>query len=103
MTDKPTVSKMETVALKHYNPQIKDTKYIIDGNGIGRITFGNPERERGTNQVDHLVTDTLTNTAWFVDKADWGCRQVSVSLDLDKAKGLIALLQKYVEFKEAEE
>lgn len=98
MTDEPTVSKIETIALKHYNPQIKDTKYII--NGIGWITFGNPECERGTNQVDHLVTDTLTNTAWFVDKADWGCRHVSVSLDLDKAKGLIALLQKYVEFKE---
>ena len=102
MTDKPTVSKMETVALKHYNPQIKDTQCILCM-GIGRITLGNPECERGTNQVDYLVTNTLTNTAWFMDKADWKCRHVSVSLDLDKAKGLISLLQKYVEFKEVEE
>ena len=85
-----------------YDIKIKDTKCILC-EGIGKITFGNSERERGTNQVDYLVTDTFTKTDWFMDKANWGCRQVSISLDLDKAKALISLLQKYVEFKEDEE
>lgn len=74
-----------------YGAWIKDI-HVILCKDIGRITFGNEERERGTNQVDYLVTDTLTNTDWYMDKRDWKCRQVSVSLDVKKAKGMIELL-----------
>ena len=63
--------------------------------GVGRIKIG--------DRVDHLVTTTYTNTQWFTERSSWKCRQASITIDVKKAKGLIKLLQKYVEYKEESE
>ena len=82
-----------------FKTEFKDFRYIMC-KGIGRISLADDIQENGHHQVDYLITDTLTNTDWFIDRRDWKCRQVSVSLDVKKAKGMIELLQKYVEYKE---
>jgi len=63
--------------------------------GAGRIKIG--------DRVDHLVTTTYTNTQWFTERSSWKCRQASITIDVKKAKKLIELLQKYVEYKEDKE
>ena len=67
------------------------------------IIFGDKTCQSGTHQVDYLITDTLTNTSWFVDKEDWKTRQVSLSLNLEKAKEIKSILEEYIEYMEKKE
>ena len=67
------------------------------------IIFGDKKCQRGTHQVDYLVTETLTNTDWFIEKKDWKTRQVSLSLNLDKAKEIKDILEEYIAYMENKE